>query len=783
MKNKRIFAAALCLSLVCGLLPTTPAAAAEGKLAPFVDIQDPQVAEAAEFLRLMGVVDGTGDNAFTPDRVLTRAEFCKMAVELMGNGDKVPAQMNRTIFRDVPSTHWARGYINVATQASGSGEEATPGIIRGDATGLFHPDDYITTAEAVTILMRVLGYNDSNVGFGAAWYDGYMGTAASVGLTDGLSLAATDTVTRGQTAILLYNLYFTELRGSKDTYLTSKGGTEVDDVVVLSVNAKADDGTSGAFETTKGKNKTDRTFDASLTGKTGKILLDKDEKVLAFVPKANTSQRVVNITSTEATFLNTSDKEKVTVEPETVVYRKGEASTWKDSYMDINSAAPIPVTFHYDANGKLSYLFFSFNSDDTPTSMVARNPLSGAANPFASMADGGSYTMFKNGVPATAADLRQYDVATFDPATRVIQVSDLKLSGIYEDASPSPNAPITIRVMEKEFNILPSARNDIAGFKVGDRVTLLLTADNQVAGVVSSDVVKGDAVGVASVEGTTATVTLIPSGLEVSGTVSSNSAERYNNQLVTVSSSAAGRLSLSLVSGSSARADLDVAARKLGDRDVSENVVVYDRVRNGQAVRVDYSSITQATVSRNRISFVSYDYAGRVRCLVLDDVTGDAYQYGYFYYERGAETEETKDPDTLCVRQAPDEGGPGDKFSDKGTFLGSVRTGVPGGVAFSPRSVAGSGSGISYQVAATVTLSSLPGVNRSAFDPEDMTVTVAGVSYPISDKVQCYNKTTKSWFKAGKEGMEAARAYSDDLTLYYDRTPNQGGKIRLIVVP
>ena len=64
-----------------------------------------------------------------------------------------------------------------------------------------------------------------------------------------------------------------------------------------------------------------------------------------------------------------------------------------------------------------------------------------------------------------------------------------------------------------------------------------------------------------------------------------------------------------------------------------------------------------------------------------------------------------------------------------------------------------------------------------------MTVLVAGVSYPVSDEVQCYNKTTKSWFKPGKEGMEAARAYSDDLTLYYDRSPADGGKIRMIVVP
>ena len=41
------------------------------------------------------------------------------------------------------------------------------------------------------------------------------------------------------------------------------------------------------------------------------------------------------------------------------------------------------------------------------------------------------------GVPATAADLRQYDVTTFDKNTNILYVSDLRLTGVYENASPS----------------------------------------------------------------------------------------------------------------------------------------------------------------------------------------------------------------------------------------------------------------------------------------------------------------------------------------------------------
>ena len=99
----------------------------------------------------------------------------------------------------------------------------------------------------------------------------------------------------------------------------------------------------------------------------------------------------------------------------------------------------------------------------------------------------------------------------------------------------------------------------------------------------------------------------------------------------------------------------------------------------------------------------------------------------------------------------------------------------------------GEGGGVAYNtkgnIAATVTLQSAQHITRSAFDMDEMTVNVNGVTYVISPSVQCYNKTSETWFTPGKAGLEAARAYSDDLTLYFDRSAAQGGKIRLVEVP
>ncbi len=788
MRMKRLFAAVLTVAMLAGTLPGAFAATSS-----FSDLGGmPEVAEAAEFLKLMGVVDGVPGGGYNPAGTLSRAEFCAMAVRALDRADEEPAQRGRTIYLDVGPTFWARGYINLASTIRLGGEDGSP-LVAGVGDGTFQPDRAITYGEAVTILCRVLGYSETDVAMGGAWYDGYLALGASGGLTEGLTLSGGDVISRGQAAILFHNLYFAKPKGSDKSYLVSQGGSEVENALILDVNATADDG-SAAVKTTGDTYKTDRAFDGSIVGKEGKLLLDGDGKLVAFMAKEGGSSRVVNVSRAEATYLVTANGDRINVEPSTKVYRSGGTTTWESAWVDVSKTGTT-VTLHYASNGKLGYIFLGSAAAAGGESMVLRTVPNGASNPFSAMASG-NYTMLKNGISATAADLRQWDVATYDAAARLIQVSDLKLTGVYEKAEPSLAAPIRVTVMGHTFDVLASAREDLAAFKIGDRITLLLTVDNQVAGAVSASTVSGNAVGMATVDGTTATVKLLQGGLTVSGDVSS-AAQRLNDQLVTVTSSSAGRLSLTAVSGSTVRGSLNVTARTLGERAVAENVTVYDRVGDGAMVAVRYSDLP-ATVSSGKIDFVGLDSLGRVRYLVLDDVTGDAYEYGIFSYSPaktvkvidykknpdgtyaedaegnripiGSHTETTSAP-TLCVKQGTKEGG--ETTSKAANFTGSIRNGAMGGIAYTTNG----------RVAATVTLESITKVGRSAFDSEEMTVTVAGEVYPISEEVQCYNKSTKSWFAPGKDGMEAARAYSDELTLYYDRTPAEGGKIRMIVVP
>ena len=73
-------ALALALVLALGLIPATAADS------PFTDVTDRQTAQDVEVLRMLGAIDGVTATTFHPTGTLTRAQFCKMAVEVLGQG-------------------------------------------------------------------------------------------------------------------------------------------------------------------------------------------------------------------------------------------------------------------------------------------------------------------------------------------------------------------------------------------------------------------------------------------------------------------------------------------------------------------------------------------------------------------------------------------------------------------------------------------------------------------------------------------------------------------------
>lgn len=328
MKLKRILAALLTAAALLSL--ALPAAASGGS---FSDIDDHSTAVNVDVLRLMGAVSGDSDGTFRPNDVLTRAQFCTMLVGLLRQQSKVPMYTTRTIFSDVTASHWARGYINLAASitvggsGSGSGSSSEGGegtqaqtrLISGRGDGTFAPDEKITFAEAVTILIRLLSYDETDAG--AVWPEGYLNLANSLGLTDGVSLAYSAPITRAQTAQLFVNTLRCKTASGRPYYETL-GASVKEKVIRWTPTHRGGQQFRGRHPHLGGTYlpAQEGVVPSALQGRRGVLVLDDKDRIVTFLPDETASVTVTLSGAAQPTYLTGTNGTRYNIDGDTPAY-------------------------------------------------------------------------------------------------------------------------------------------------------------------------------------------------------------------------------------------------------------------------------------------------------------------------------------------------------------------------------------------------------------------------------------------------------------------------------
>ena len=99
-------------------------------------------------------------------------------------------------YPDVPRSHWASGYVEAAV---------TRGLISGFSDGTFRPNQEIKLAEAVSMVLALLGYGPED--FSGAFPTGQLAMYHSLKLDRGVTaLQASSPLTRQDGVYLFYNL-------------------------------------------------------------------------------------------------------------------------------------------------------------------------------------------------------------------------------------------------------------------------------------------------------------------------------------------------------------------------------------------------------------------------------------------------------------------------------------------------------------------------------------------------------------------------------------------------
>lgn len=175
---------------------------------------DASLVEDIQLLTALQVFQGDEKGDFNPTANVTRAQAAKMIYVMKNNGvdDEAAAFKGTSVYSDVPSGHWAEGYINYATNL---------GIMSGWTEGSvrkFDPNGNVTGIELTKMLLCMIGYRADIQGYtGNGWQTNVLRDGATSAITTNYLPTIYNAAPRQWTARLMANAinapYVTYSRG------------------------------------------------------------------------------------------------------------------------------------------------------------------------------------------------------------------------------------------------------------------------------------------------------------------------------------------------------------------------------------------------------------------------------------------------------------------------------------------------------------------------------------------------------------------------------------------
>lgn len=510
---KRICSIFLAFALTLGAVPAAFAA--------YTDVEESsEIYDAVSLLSDMNIISGYTDGTFKPSKTLTRAEFAKLIVMIYDKQTEAQYNSVSSNFKDVLQGSWYVGYVNYISQKQ---------IINGYSDGTFGPDKNITYAEAVTILCRILGYNEDTVGY--FWPNNYLSQAEALKLNEGLYFGANDPITRGAAAVLIERLLFTNVPNSStinSNYSTSStttvktndgtvgtqttsvkssdsissglasnksikfieylGYTLLEDSYVLATRAETESLTSKQIRTASGVYEIADGVALPQAGMAGTIVINKDGKIAGMKKEAMEKMTVyvTNIPEANTIEYRTQDgqsgKYKFDTSFETYVNYNKLTYSQGASYVGIDTE----ITFYGEDYGEWKFAVIDDEVSGSIPVLASRN-YSESDNYIEDMLiNKTNLEIYRNGEAASLSDIKKNDVVYYNTKTNVITVYNNKVSGIYTEAYPDKANVTSVKVAGKTYELSSSGaakKNlDASGgsFAIGEKVTLLLGKNDKV---------------------------------------------------------------------------------------------------------------------------------------------------------------------------------------------------------------------------------------------------------------------------------------------------------------
>lgn len=706
---------------------------------------------AIDVLSALGVLSGSGDGYFHPDDFLTRAQFAKIAVCAMGMADK--AVDKTSAFSDVSATDWYAGYVNAV---------AGTGIIEGYPDGSFGANQNITYAQAITVLVRLLGYTSEDVGY--KWPQGYLEKAEVLGITENISYDYNAPITRGGAALLVYRTLFTDTKDGGEL-VTKMDANVYEDAVITATRAENSALLENEVQTSAGVFK--RGGAAVTAGFEGTLVVNDNSEIIAFVENDNQTKedyvisRVYKETNSSDISVITDDGRTLSLDEETALYQNGQKTT-VGALTDVTEGSALTVFYE---NNLLKYVLLNEYKMQGPKTAYSKN----VASMF-TISDINSLKVIRKGITASLSDIEIYDVCYYSEKTNTLYAYNDRVTGVYEEAYPIKANVSSVKVSGNTYNLSTTQAISRLGesenaFKIGDRVTLLLGTDGSVV----------DAVSLTDADITLYGV-LTGTSLEISENADTKGrAQRYVTLLMADGSEAkyltdtdydekAGKFCeldfensyarLTFPSEKTISGVVDKDAKTLGGVSFASDYSILE-YEDGDETKADVKKITIADLdgvklTSNDVIHIKTNAKGEIVVLYVKNASGSRDTYG-------------------IVTGAPSE------TSNGYTLLsGTQKISVPAGSWYIS---AGDGARY-YDGVLTALIKIAEGVRIESC--VDNLLTINSHTYTLSDSVMIFSGSNAGDLKA--ISIEDALSLSGSVTLYSERSEAEGCKIRVIKI-
>lgn len=700
----------------------------------------------------LGIMNGDGNGNYFLDSYVSREEMAKIAVNSSSFKDETAVGMKVSPFKDIDSSRWSAPYILNGTQN---------GLFNGYLDGTFKPFDMVTYEEAVTMMLKVLGYTDDN--FGVSYPYGQVNLAKNIDLTDNVDSDYGCWLTRRQVARLVYNALDINPVSSNTALISNFDSIFVEDAVLLSNEAdgriyvKSDTG-SGKYNTFDG-------FNYDYIGMQGDAVIRNGKDLLCFVPDNSSMDKYVIYSLLNSSVIGYSNgaMTQIDVKDDTICYKNTSAYSYSQIKPGLEMGDVLKVK--YDSAGSVDYIIYEEGNMEGPTKVTSTDMVS-------SYIRDSSTQVMRDGNKASSADVQVNDVIYYSADLNMVLAYSAKATGIYESALPSREQPNTVTISGKEYAVEGvQAFNDLSSsgpFRYGDTITVILGKDGDIAGVVTASsaesstkygfVVSAGKKNFSNNDGTTYSsnyVDIIAADGNSYEYTTSNDCSGYINSVVKASF-ANGTTSITTVSsfsgGISGKIDADNLT--IGSDKIAADCKILDTVGFYTTDTPLYKPIylqrlDGINLDAKKVRYYSKNSKDEITEMILWDVTGDCYSYGIITGGSN-ETQYTVDID-------------GSSYNTVYSSGAYVRV---------PCKAYMKGGSLELKGSLTAYNSSVSNLTQSL-------AKIGGTDYLLSDKVIVY--LTKDGLTYNKISINDAVSGDYSYTAYYDKKESEGGRIRVII--